>query len=324
VEKKPPGVKERLLVKTVTLQPRTSSSRHPKDAIAYMPAPAPTPPQPDPFTPPPQPATPPETPQPAPFNPPPQPATPPEPPQPAPPPQPPQPAAPTLTPQPTPFTPIEKKKPQKPVNPQAQQKPKAMTPSAPKKTTDAQPKKTPTASAPTQVKKAKSTPVTEKKEEAKPTIDPVVEAKKARQRELLAKAKESMSKAGQARSHVSSSSSSSPIAQADVPKAIGSLQIDTFSLGEPVSLTTKETSYRDEIAHRLKLGLRLPDYGEVKIKLTLERSGKVSHVQIVSSKNAKNKQYVEKTIPTLTFPSFGDNFDDSQYYTFVICLNNEY
>lgn len=335
-DKKPPQVKERLLVKTVSLQPRTSS---PRDNIAYMPAPPPTPPQPF-FTPPPQPAPPPTPPQPAPPPPPSQPEVPTPPTQPAPfippeqpyvPPPPPQPAPPSTQVAEVIIPPkrVEKKKPQnkdanpKQVAPTVKAKPKAKTSPPAKKTTDVQPKKA-TTTAPTQVKKSESKPITEKKEESLPTIDPVAEAKKAKQRELLSKAKESMSKAGQARSNVSNSYTTSPIAHADVPQAIGSLQIDAFSMGEPVLLTTKESSYRDEIAHRLRLGLRLPEYGEVKIKLTLERSGKVSLVQIVSSKNAKNKQYVEKTVPTLTFPSFGDNFDGSQDYTFVICLNNEY
>ena len=89
-------------------------------------------------------------------------------------------------------------------------------------------------------------------------------------------------------------------------------------------LNDKEIGYRDELAGRLKLLLRLPEFGEVKIKLTLSRAGKVAKVSIVSAESAANRTYIEKTIPTLSFPSFGNNFGTLPEYTFLISLSNDF
>ena len=73
------------------------------------------------------------------------------------------------------------------------------------------------------------------------------------------------------------------------PTAITSLHIDAMP---GVSfLNSKEIGYRDELAKRLKLLLKLPEYGEVKIKLTLQRSGKVLKVGSISRKRKQQKSY---------------------------------
>ena len=74
---------------------------------------------------------------------------------------------------------------------------------------------------------------------------------------------------------------------------------------------------------RLKLYLKLPEMGVVRIKLTVERDGRVSHVAILYTESEKNKAYVEKTIPTLTMPAFGDRFKNKNNHIFPITLSNE-
>jgi len=212
-------------------------------------------------------------------------------------------------PPPPPPPPKPKSKPQPP-----KPKPAPKKKAEPKKEQKKEPKKEKAPQPPPKPKPAPAAP-------PKPKPDPVAEARKARQKELLSKAKESLSKAVTSRE--TAPTQVSDTAMGNIPKPIGSLQIEALPTGELVTLSTREISYRDELASRLKLGLRLPEYGEVKIKLTLERSGKVAQVQIVSSKSVKNKEYIEKTLPTLTFPGFGDNFKGSTQYTFAITLNNE-
>jgi colicin import membrane protein len=87
---------------------------------------------------------------------------------------------------------------------------------------------------------------------------------------------------------------------------------------------SQEVGYSDELAGRLKLLLRLPEYGEVKIALILDRSGKVSEVKIVSSASEANKNHVKKVLPTLTFPGFGNNFGSEETHTFQITLRNDF
>jgi colicin import membrane protein len=145
------------------------------------------------------------------------------------------------------------------------------------------------------------------------------EAVKAKKRELLTKAQNSI-----AQLDTSNKLSTIPSSlNASVPSQIDALQVETFPDPSAGKLNSQEMSYYDELASRLKLLLRLPEFGEVKVKLTLERSGKFVKVTIENSKSDANRKYVEKTMPSLKFPSFGSNFDKMSQYTFVISLSNE-
>lgn len=194
---------------------------------------------------------------------------------------------------------------------------------APQKTAPTAPVKTVAKETP----KPKAKPKEPEKTPAPPSPSPeeiaAQEAAKARQQELLAKAQENIAKIGKTRDKISAHQTTSDLAQATIPKSVGSLQIDALPVGEEVSLSAKEASYQDEVAYRLKVGLKLPDYGETKVKLTIEKSGSVSAVQIVSGQSKKNKEYIEKTLPTLIFSPFGTNFKNLSQYTFLITLNND-
>jgi hypothetical protein len=170
-----------------------------------------------------------------------------------------------------------------------------------------------------ETKQAETTPL-------EPKIDPEViaaqEAAKAKRRELLASAQKSIAKIERTHDKLGPSQTSLGTAPA-VPRPIESLQIETILGEKKQQLTPQEIGYHEELASRLKLLLRLPEFGEVKIKLTLERSGRFVKVVIVSAESASNRKYIEKTLPALKFPSFGNNFNDLDQYTFVIALSNE-
>lgn len=59
------------------------------------------------------------------------------------------------------------------------------------------------------------------------------------------------------------------------------------------------------------------------MNLTLNRSGKVAKVAIISAESIVNSKYIEKTLPELSFPAFGTNFAAASEYTFMITLSNE-
>lgn len=108
----------------------------------------------------------------------------------------------------------------------------------------------------------------------------------------------------------------------NLPKIPVALEID----GMPVDakgLVGPELTYQEELIGRLKLLLRLPEYGLVRVKLTLERSGKVKQLTVTNAESSKNKSYIEKTLPTLTFPAFGNNFSGQDSFTFSLNLSNE-
>lgn len=154
-------------------------------------------------------------------------------------------------------------------------------------------------------------------------LEAVKEAARVKQQELLAKAKQNIAKMGESRDKIASNKSVS-LETTSIPKQLESLQIDAIPAGTntPAELNAKEIDYRDGIAYRLKLALKLPEYGAVQIKLTLERSGQMIQVQFTHSESSKNKQYLEKMLPTLVFPPFENNFADLAQYTFLITLNN--
>lgn len=84
-----------------------------------------------------------------------------------------------------------------------------------------------------------------------------------------------------------------------------------------------ELSYRDELACRLQLLLKLPESGTVQIKLTLSKTGKFVKLTIANSPSGANRKYIEKTLPSLTLPSFGDQFGGAAEHTFSITLTSD-
>ena len=161
----------------------------------------------------------------------------------------------------------------------------------------------------------------EKKAADQKKRDAEEQAARAKQQSLVVKAQERIAKIAQTRDKLSPGSSDGM--SAIVPHAITSLQIDAMPAVDGPKLSDREVSYRDELAGRLKLLLRLPEYGEVKIKLTLDHMGKVVKVSVSHSESELNKKYIEKTLPGLSFPAFGTRFGDADQYTFSITLSNE-
>lgn len=135
---------------------------------------------------------------------------------------------------------------------------------------------------------------------------------------------EEIAKTHESGKKVSASFSSVNLQTTNLPKELGELQVDALSLETgSSSWGVKETKYSDEVAYRLKMNLKLPDYGAVKIKLTLDRTGKVVKVETLKSESAKNKTYVETRIPTIQFSRFDERFQGSLQNTFVITLQND-
>jgi len=123
------------------------------------------------------------------------------------------------------------------------------------------------------------------------------------------------------------SSAASSALQKKAPSSISTLHAD-----EPLNIqaddggenfSRKERSYYEELVSRLKLHLRLPEYGPVKLKLTLSQDGKVMRLVVTSTKSKKNREYVEKMLTKLSFQRFGDNFTGQKEHTFSLKLSNE-
>lgn len=162
----------------------------------------------------------------------------------------------------------------------------------------------------------KKTPPPETKKVEKP--DPKIAAQKAKQQQLLAKAQESIGNIRPASVKIDPNQKGSEL---KIPQL--TLAAIAAEPGE-TGWSAGEMSYRDELAGRLKLMLKLPEFGSVQLKMKLQRSGKVAQVTIIDAASQRNRAYVEKLLPTLQFPSFGTHFGHEPEHTFTITLNNDF
>lgn len=162
------------------------------------------------------------------------------------------------------------------------------------------------------------------KETPKQTLspDPKEVALKAKKNELLLSAKEKISKINLSSDTMVGKSKQLELTTA-TPSRIESLTSDTLSIDTDATLSVKESAYKDELRSRLKLMLKLPQYGDVKIKLTINRQGKVSDLKVISAANQMNKEYIEKNLKKMNLPPFGSNFPGEESYTFTITISNE-
>lgn len=84
-----------------------------------------------------------------------------------------------------------------------------------------------------------------------------------------------------------------------------------------------EPSYSDEMTTRLRTLLKLPEYGAVKVKLVLKRTGYVSSVEVLEAESQTNRHYVETGLPSLKFANFGKFFPGEDEHTFTLVLSND-
>lgn len=85
----------------------------------------------------------------------------------------------------------------------------------------------------------------------------------------------------------------------------------------------QEMGYRDELMHRLKESLKLPQYGEVKIQLMIERSGKIVSIKVLTFQSVENAEYIKKNLSKVQMPEFGACFQGLATHEFTVVLSNE-
>ncbi len=158
-----------------------------------------------------------------------------------------------------------------------------------------------------------------KAKQPKPPPQPKADPMKEKQIALLSQAKEKIDRVNTTSDKVIAKA----VLPANLPSKIESLSIESLKIETAPSMGVHEIAYRDELAQRLKLLLKMPEYGTVKVKLTLNRLGKVVKVQIVSAESQANKSHIEKTLPKLTFPPFGAQFEGAEEFTFNITMSND-
>ena len=120
-----------------------------------------------------------------------------------------------------------------------------------------------------------------------------------------------------------------PVEQADIPKPlampsmISGLQTEAALDQTTEDLSPQELGYCEELVAQLRLKMRLPDFGEVRVELTVDREGNITQVKVQSSQSEANRAYVEAIMPQLTLPPFGKNFRGKKKHRFLLALAND-
>jgi outer membrane biosynthesis protein TonB len=194
----------------------------------------------------------------------------------------------------------------KPVNP----KPKESPPPKPA------PKKPQPTATPPPAKKAP--PIADKKlvkeKKPQPKKPPVDDKREKMSQKLLQELEESLSKI-EAKPEKKKGSSK----KYDLPSPIEAQKNQAFpsaSTGE----ISDSSDYHATLIGYLKQTLNLPEYGEVKIQLTLKQDGSVVNLLVIKTESEKNRRYLETSLPHLRFPHLLEN---KKQETFIVTFCNE-
>lgn len=105
-------------------------------------------------------------------------------------------------------------------------------------------------------------------------------------------------------------------------KQLTPIQLHIDSLDGPSSQET-ESTYVGQMLSCLHQSLHLPEFGEVKIQLTLRQDGSIAKLVILNTESEKNRRYLESSLPKLRLPSFDRSLVAKAEQTFVLTFCNE-
>lgn len=108
---------------------------------------------------------------------------------------------------------------------------------------------------------------------------------------------------------------SKPQSKLDVPQVrnSSSSQIPFLDFGE---MEEEIGTHEETLISFLHTSLKLPEFGEVKIQLTVKKDGSVVRLVVLEAQSQKNKAYLEKNLPLLKFPLI---FDKEKTFTLTFC-----
>lgn len=91
---------------------------------------------------------------------------------------------------------------------------------------------------------------------------------------------------------------------------------------ESKSAVALPQSYGAHVAAYLENQLTLPEHGEVKMELEIDRKGRVIHLSLLASESVQNSEFLKNRLPELAFPCFNDFDIDTNTITFTISFRN--
>jgi outer membrane biosynthesis protein TonB len=99
----------------------------------------------------------------------------------------------------------------------------------------------------------------------------------------------------------------------------------TVEAKQPVQLdlAIDTGTYEQELAERLRLLLKLPEWGSVRVALTVARDGSVVGLKILEAQSETNRVYVASHLEGQALAPFGKEYAGEVQHTFRLTLNNE-
>lgn len=217
----------------------------------------------------------------------------------------------------------ERKKPSAPAKVAAEKKqsppPKPKeTPAKPQKPAAAEVKPTgkPTAKAKGQTPQAKPAPAKKapEKSPSKGTSSPNIQVPQ----ELIEELEERIAKIETKRDKIQAK------ADISVPKSIDSSFSHKYEdIYDEDAVMDEMSTYNEFLVAYLQQQLHLPDFGEVKIEITLRQDGAIERFVVLKTENDKNRKYLEERLPSLRFPEFKGKGLSKNRQTFVLTFCNE-
>ncbi len=98
------------------------------------------------------------------------------------------------------------------------------------------------------------------------------------------------------------------------------LKLPTVPTSSPV--VTSAPTYGEFLITYLQSALDLPEYGEVRVKLEIDRFGRLIDCEILEAKSGKNGEFLKNQLPNLTFPCLNDFDIIEPSQTFTITFRN--
>lgn len=87
--------------------------------------------------------------------------------------------------------------------------------------------------------------------------------------------------------------------------------------------TKEEPTYGEYLVAYLQSALDLPEFGEVRAKIEIDRFGKLIDCQILEAKSGKNAEFLKNQLPDLTFPCLNDFGIVDATHVFTITFRND-
>ena len=100
-------------------------------------------------------------------------------------------------------------------------------------------------------------------------------------------------------------------------------KLEKISGLKSIADSVTDSNSKNQLCAQLRSFLKLPEYGEVEIKLSLDKTGKVVALKVIETKSDRNKKYIEELLPRLTFSLNGIDFGKEHVKIYNITLTNE-